>query len=205
MSSDRRQTPRRASDIWQVALVQVLGERVLSAPANILELLGRMGITLIISTIFCAGLLYWKYPELINRSLYKENPIEFQLRRLPENKKQILNDSVKHLYKKSEADWVAVFDWRTLKEVNPIITYGSVPSAYKMLHFLPQEWKRAMPDLIYEACSIWTQQKHVAICPILGDEDIWGFIVVYGFKEAKLQEILLELRFVASRWSDYLY
>lgn len=209
MSPDRRQQPRRMSDIWQVALVQVLGERVLSAPRNLLELAGRMGIVLITSIIFCAGIIYWRHPEIINRSLYRENPIELQLKRLPKKTKDLLFAYTKTVYDDSEAEWGAVFEWRTLKDVQPILTYGNIPSEYKTWHTLPQDWKEAMPDLIYENCHkadiLKEDNGRVLICPILGDEDIWGFIVLYNVTREKALEVAPELKSLASRWSDYLY
>lgn len=187
-----------------------LSEHIFSDPETRLGVASRGVVVLAVSLAIATGLLYWRHPEVFSGSYYHESPIELQLRRLPEHQRQQLLSYTTQLHERSGADWTAVFDWRTLKDVRIILSHGNVPSQLLGWHSLPQNFQPALSEAIYERCFSghlpnFPDSEHTVVCPILGDEDAWGYIVIHSSSNMSDSEVMIRLRVLASRWSDYLY
>ena len=187
-----------------------LSDHLFSDPKTRLGVASRGVVVFAVSLAIATGLLYWRHPEVFSGSYYHESPIELQLERLPEHQRQHLLSYTTQLHEQSGATWTAVFDWRTLKDVQMIVSHGNVPSQFLGWHSLPQSFQPALAEAIYERCSSghlpsFPDSEHTIVCPILGDEDVWGYIVIHSPSKITEQEAVLRLRVLASRWSDYLY
>ena len=198
------------ADNWKSALVGELSEHIFSDPETRLGVVSRGVVVFAVSLAIATGLLYWRHPEVFSGSYYHESPIELQLERLPEHQRRHLLSYTTQLHEQSGAEWTAVFDWRTLKDVQIVISHGNVPSQLLGWHSLPQNFQPALSEAIYERCfgghlPNFPASEHTVVCPILGDEDVWGYIVIHSPSKMSDSEVMIRLRALASRWSDYLY
>lgn len=206
-NKEKPQTPREISDVWQVAVVQIVSDYLFGAPKSWLDLVAKIGFVCASSVVVLLGFLYWRHPDIVEYSVYRENPIELRLRGISAEKKTMLDLYTKHVYDNSGAQWLALFDWRNLKDIEVMVAHGDLPENLKGMRTLPREWSKVMPDVIYEQCYPSTDKASdiTVVCPILGDEDVWGLLVLYGVPESKFLVARDELRLLASRWSDVLY
>lgn len=199
-----------SGDNWRSTLVSELSDHIFSDPETRLGVVSRGVVVFAVSLAMATGLLYWRHPEVFSGSYYHESPIELQLERLPGHQRRQLLSYTTQLHERSGATWTAVFDWRTLKDVKPVVVHGSIPSELSSWHSLPQNFQPALAEAIYERCFNGhlpgsPESHHTIACPILGDEDVWGYIVVHLPRNMSDNEVLVRLRALASRWSDYLY
>ena len=207
---EESRTSELSGDYWKSTLVEELSDHVFTEPTTRLGVVTRGLVALSISLGMAVGLMYWRHPELFSNAYYHENPVEVQLDKIPTHQRELLESYTKHLHESSRAAWTAVYDWRTLKDVKLIKSYGTVPERFTGWHSLPQEFSLAISQLVYERCFSGDLgelggQGETIVCPILGNEDVWGYIVIHSPTKTTPEEIKNRLRVLASRWSDYLY
>ena len=163
-----------------------------------------------VSLAAATGLLYWRHPEIFSSSYYHEAPMEIQLSRLSKHQRQNLLSYTSQLHEQSGAKWTAVFDWRTLKDVKTVVIHGNIPNELTSWHSLPHNFQSALSEAIYERCFSghlpgFPENQHTVVCPVLGDEDVWGYVVIHSPASMSPNDVMIRLRILASRWSDYLY